>query len=391
MRPTLDFFRISIWRVIFVAILLSGLAGLYVRFVYGLGAATNLSDSFPWGLWKGFNVVAGIGLGAGGFTVAATVHVFNLKRYRPILRIALLTALLGYSFMALALIVDIGRPYRIWHPVVMWGEHSVLFEVAWCVILYLNVLALELAPAVCERFGWRKLLRAVKAISAPVVIFGVILSTLHQSSLGSLFLILPEKLYPLWYTPLLPVFFFVSAICAGLSMVIIASWQGNRALGKQLELLVLEGLGRALAVVLAIYLLGRYLDLEDRGALTLLLRNRMETWLFALEISLLLAPMLLLFLHRVRSHPGRLYACALMVILGFVANRLNVTVTGLEASSGTHYVPKWSEVSVTLSMVALGFALFRFFAQHFPIFDERRPQPAAREAHAEQGVPAGVG
>ena len=106
-------------------------------------------------------MVAGIGLGAGGFTVAATVHVFNLKRYRPILRIALLTALLGYALMAMALIIDIGRPYRIWHPVVMWGEHSVLFEVAWCVILYLNVLALELAPAVCERFGWRKLLRGV--------------------------------------------------------------------------------------------------------------------------------------------------------------------------------------------------------------------------------------
>lgn len=373
MRASLAFFRISIWRIVFVAILLSGLAGLYVRFVYGLGGATNLSDIFPWGLWKGFNVVAGIGLGAGGFTVAATVHVFNLKRYRPILRIALLTALLGYSFMAVALAIDIGRPYRIWHPVVMWGEHSVLFEVAWCVILYLNVLALELAPAVCERFGWRKLLRAVSAISAPVVILGVILSTLHQSSLGSLFLILPEKLYPLWYTPLLPVFFFVSAICAGLAMVIIASWQGNRALGKRLEPPVLEGLGRALAVVLMIYLCGRFLDLQDRGVLALLRRNRIETWLFALEISLVLAPMLLLFQRRVRSHPGRLYACALMVILGFIANRLNVTITGLEASSGTHYIPKWSEVSVTLSMVALGFAVFRYFAQHFPIFEERRP------------------
>jgi Ni/Fe-hydrogenase subunit HybB-like protein len=313
-------------------------------------------------------------LGAGGFTVAATVHVFNLKRYRPILRVALLTALLGYSFMAVALAIDIGRPYRIWHPVVMWGEHSVLFEVAWCVILYLNVLALELAPAVCERFGWRKLRRAVSAISAPVVILGVILSTLHQSSLGSLFLILPEKLYPLWYTPLLPVFFFVSAICAGLAMVIIASWQGNRALGKRLEPQVLEGLGRALAVMLMIYLCGRFLDLQDRGALALLRRNRIETWLFGLEISLMLAPMLMLFQRRVRSHPGRLYACALMVILGFIANRLNVTITGLEASSGTHYIPKWSEVSVTLSMVALGFAVFRYFAQHFPIFEERRPR-----------------
>lgn len=400
MKISLDFFRVSIWRVVFVGILLSGVAGLYMRFVYGLGGATNLTDSFPWGLWKGFNVVAGIGFGARGFTVAATVHIFNLKRYRPILRIALLTALLGYSFMAVALIIDIGRPYRIWHPVVMWGEHSVLFEVAWCVILYLNVLALELAPAVCERFGWRKLLRCANFISAPVVIFGVILSTLHQSSLGSLFLILPEKLYPLWYTPLLPVFFFVSAICAGLSMVIIALWQGNHALGKPLELPVLEGLGRALAVVLMIYLCGRFLELGDRGALPLLLRNRTETWLFGLEILLMLAPMLLLFQYRVRSRPGRLYACALMVILGFIANRLNVTVTGLEASSGTHYVPKWSEVSVTLALVALGFAVFRFSAQHFPIFEDRFPQPPVYagdadgededEQDAEEEVPVGV-
>lgn len=171
-------------------------------------------------------------------------------------------------------------------------------------------------------------------------------------------------------------------------MVIIASWQGNRALSKQLELPVLEGLGRALAVLLMVYLVGRCLDLEDRGALALLVQNRTETWLFALENALLLVPMLLLFRRSVRSSSGTLYACALMVILGFIANRLNVTVTGLEASSGTHYVPKWSEVSVTLSMVALGFAAFRFFAQHFPIFEERRPQPVA---YAEEEVPVGAG
>jgi len=321
------------------------------------------------------------------------VHIFNLKRYRPILRVALLTALLGYSLMALALTIDIGRPYRIWHPIVMWGDHSVLFEVAWCVILYLNVLALELAPAVCERFGWGKLLRGVNAVSVPVVIFGVILSTLHQSSLGSLFLIVPEKLYPLWYTPVLPVMFFISAICAGLSMVIIASWQSNRALGKHLELSVLEGLGRVLAVILLIYLFGRFLDLENRGVLSLLVKNRMETWLFWLEIALLAVPMVLLFRPQVRWNPGRLYGCAVTVIFGFIANRLNVTITGMEAASGTHYVPKWSEVSVTLAMVALGFAAFRYAAQHFPIFEERRPWIGRAQPMAEKqasGSPARV-
>jgi len=238
--------RSVVWRAIFFLILAGGVAGLYVRFMYGLGAATNLSDQFPWGLWKGFNVLAGIGLGAGGFTIAATVHIFNLKRYKPVLRVALMTAFLGYSLMAVALAIDIGRPYRIWHPLFMWNEHSVLFEVAWCVMLYLMVLSLELAPAVCERFGWRRLLGWVRAISAPVVIFGVILSTLHQSSLGSLFLIVPQKLYPLWYTPILPVQFFISAVCAGLAMVIFASRQSNRALGKALAVPLVRGLARVL-------------------------------------------------------------------------------------------------------------------------------------------------
>lgn len=173
-------------------------------------------------------------------------------------------------------------------------------------------------------------------------------------------------------------------------MVIVASWQGNRALGKQLELPVLEGLGRALAVVLMVYLLGRYLDLQDRGALPLLLRNRMETWLFALEHLLLLIPMLLLFERRVRRNPGALYGCALMVVMGFIANRLNVTVTGLEASSGTHYVPKWSEVSVTLSMVALGFAVFRYAAQNLPIFPVAQQRRMPLAAYSPEGPMAGV-
>ena len=167
--------RLTLWRVLFALIMFGGLCGLYVRGMYGLGGSTNLTDRFPWGLWKGFNVLTGIGLGAGGFTIAATVHIFNLKRYKPILRIALLTAFLGYSLMAVALMIDIGQPQRIWHPIVMWNEHSVLFEVAWCVMLYLTVLSLEFAPAVCERFRWRAVLKFVRMISAPVVIFGVVL------------------------------------------------------------------------------------------------------------------------------------------------------------------------------------------------------------------------
>jgi Ni/Fe-hydrogenase subunit HybB-like protein len=381
MRKLLELPRTRFWRVVFFLILFAGACGLYVRLMYGLGGATNLSDAFPWGLWKGFNVLAGIGLGAGGFTVAATVHVFNLKRYKPILRIALMTAFLGYSLMAVALTIDIGRPYRIWHPLFMWNEHSVLFEVAWCVMLYLTVLSLELAPAVCERFGWRKILSWVRAISPPVVIFGVVLSTLHQSSLGSLFLIVPEKLYPLWYTPLLPVLFFISAVCAGLAMVIFASWQSYRALGKQLALPLLDGLARVLAVILLFYLSLRFADLSRRGVLGVLMQNRRETWLFLLEIALLAVPMLLLFRSRIRASAHALYTCALMVLFGFVANRLNVAITGLESSLGTHYLPKWPELMITLSLVSVGFAVFRAAAIHLPLFTE--PEPAAMEEELE--------
>jgi Ni/Fe-hydrogenase subunit HybB-like protein len=382
-RKILELPKSTVWRVIFFLILAGGLAGLYVRFRYGLGAATNLSDNFPWGLWKGFNVLAGIGLGAGGFTVAATVHIFNLKRYKPILRIALMTAFLGYSLMAVALTIDIGRPYRIWHPLVMWNDHSVLFEVAWCVMLYLTVLSLELAPAVFERLKWRRLLRFVRAISAPVVIFGVILSTLHQSSLGSLFLIVPEKLYPLWYTPLLPVLFFISAVCAGLAMVIFACWQGQRALGKRLALPVVQGLARVLAVMLLFYLSVRCADLWRRDAFPLLELNRRETWLFGLEIALLAVPMLLLFRARIRADAHSLYVCALMVLFGFVANRLNVAVTGFEASLGTHYIPKWPEAMITLSLISVGFAVFRAAALNLPLFMEAEPSSALKELELE--------
>jgi Ni/Fe-hydrogenase subunit HybB-like protein len=379
MKTLLRFPRFSVWHFIFAVIILGGLRGLYVRAVYGLGAATNLTDRFPWGLWKGFNVLTGIGLGAGGFTVAATVHILNLKRYKPILRIALLTAFLGYSLMAVALMIDIGQPQRIWHPIVMWNDHSVLFEVAWCVMLYLTVLSLEFAPAVCERFGWRKVRTAVGLISAPVVIFGVVLSTLHQSSLGTLFLIVPEKLYGLWYTPLLPVLFFLSAVCAGLAMVLFACRQSRQAFGRKVPAQLMEGVARVLVVMLAIYQALRWADLLGRGAWRLLAQNRTETWLFGLETALLTVPLLVLLRGRNRANREARYLCSLMVLFGFVANRLNVSITGLEASQGTHYMPKWPEVMITFSLISVGFAIFRMAALHLPLFVEPKraeePEP----------------
>lgn len=277
--------------------------------------------------------------------------------------------------MVVALLYDLGRPDRLWHPIVMWNPHSAMFEVAWCVMLYTTVLFLEFVPIVLEKFGWHKPLGWIHNISVPLMIAGVLLSTLHQSSLGTLFLIVPEKMYPLWYTPILPVLFYISAIAVGLAMTIFESWHSSRAFGRALELPLLASMGRVLAVLLSVYLWVRFLDLSHRHALVLLTRNRTETWLFLLEMALLAVPMVLLYRRGVRLNPGALYACAVMVIFGFIANRLNVGITALEAGSGTYYVPRWSEISITLAIVAAGFAIFRAIAQYFPVFEAQAREP----------------
>jgi Ni/Fe-hydrogenase subunit HybB-like protein len=383
--------KITVWRAIFAAILLAGLYATYLRVFYGLGGATNLSDSFPWGLWIGFDVMCGVALAAGGFTLVAMVHIFNIKTYRPVLRPAILTAFLGYILVVVGLLYDLGRPDRLWHPLVMWNPHSVMFEVAWCVTLYSTVLFLEFLPVVFEKFGLHKPLEWIHKISVPLMILGVLLSTLHQSSLGSLFLIVPVKEYPLWYSPLLPLLFYVSSIAAGLAMTIFESWHSSRAFGRALELPLLASIGRVLAVVLSVYLWIRFIDLAHRNAFPLLLRNRTETWLFLLEIGLMLVPAILLYQRATRMRPGALYACSVMVVFSLIANRLNVGITGLEAGSGTHYTPRWSEMAVTLSIVAAGFAIFRAVAQYFPVFEAHSHEHAAEKVGEAEADSVAVG
>ncbi len=364
--------KLTFWRAVLVLILAAGFYSTVLRFTKGLGAATNLSDQFPWGLWIGFDVLCGVGLAAGGFTLAATVYVFHIERFHAVLRPSILTAFLGYALVAVALLYDLGKPYNIWHPLVMWNPHSVMFEVAWCVMLYLTVLALEFSPAVLERFHLQTPLRVVKAATIPLVIVGVLLSTLHQSSLGSLFLIVPSKLHPYWYSPLLPVFFFISAVSVGLAMVIFESNLSSRALGREIEMPLLEVLGRAMAVVLAIYGLLKFQDLWGRGALVHLREPSTETVLFLLEMTLgVLIPLPLLLFRKVREDRDGLFGVAVLVITGFILNRLNVSITGLEAYSGVHYFPRWTEVAVTLSIVGVGFLLFSLAVRYLNVFERQ--------------------
>ena len=374
---------ITFWRAVLIVIFISGIYSTLLRFTKGLGAATALSDQFPWGLWVGFDVLCGVGLAAGGFTLAAAVYVFNLERFHAIVRPAILTAFLGYGLVAVALLFDLGRPYRIWHPMVMWNPRSVMFEVAWCVMLYLTVLALEFSPVVLARFHLEKPLKIMKRITPLLVIAGVLLSTLHQSSLGSLYLIVPSKLHPYWYSPWLPVQFFISAIGVGLAMVIFESNLSARAFNREIEMPLLSELGKGLVVVLSIYGLMRFQDLASRGALGLLREPSTETLLLILELSIgTIIPIILLANRSMRENREGLFATAVMVITGFLLHRLNVSVTGLEASSGAHYFPKWTEVSVTLSLVGAGFLFFALAVRYLGVFD-------AEPVKASAGHPAG--
>jgi Ni/Fe-hydrogenase subunit HybB-like protein len=332
-------------------------------------------------------------LAAGGFTLAATVHIFHLKRFEPIVRPAILTAFLGYVLVCMALMFDLGRPWNIWHPLIMWNPHSVMFEVGWCVTLYTTVLALEFLPLVLERFRLERARLMLRRIMIPIVILGVILSTLHQSSLGTLFLIMPQKMNALWYTPLLPILFYISAIATGLAMTIFESWHSARAFARQLEFPLVQKLSRVLAVIIAVYLAMRFMDLSARHAWVMMDQPGTERWLFGVEVVLMAVPMLLLFRERTRNSPQAVYLCSVMYLLGFVTNRLNVGITSMERASGVQYIPKWSEVAVTLGLVAAGFAIFRVAAQYLPVFEDDVPPaaPAAWEAEASDAysVPAG--
>jgi Ni/Fe-hydrogenase subunit HybB-like protein len=364
-------FRPGFWTYLFAVILAAGAVVTVLRYWKGLGAVTNLSDSFPWGLWIGFDVLCGVGLAAGGFTITTAVYVFNLKRFQPIVRPTIITAFLGYILVAVGLLYDLGKPWNIWHPIVMWNPRSAMFEVSWCVMLYLIVLALEFSGMVFERLGWRRAVAVQHAAVVPLVIAGAIISTLHQSSLGTFYLITPGKLHALWYTPYLPLLFLLSAIAGGLAMIIIESRLSSRALGRGLEMPLLSSIGKALLVALGVYGAARVLDLLARGALKEVLAPGREAFFLQIELAIgVIFPMALLAFTAVRRNSGRLYAAALLVVAGFIVNRLNVSITGLEGAQGGHYVPTPAEGIITLMLVGIGVAAFALAVRYLRVMPE---------------------
>jgi len=363
------------------------------RFVHGLGAVSNLSDAAPWGLWIGFDVMGGVALAAGGFVLAATVYIFGLERYRPFVRPAILTAFLGYAAVAAGLLYDLGLPWHIWHPIVYWQYHSVLFEVAACVMLYLTVLALEFAPVVLEhpRFAhpWlRKVLHGLKRATIPLVIAGITLSTLHQSSLGSLFLITPYRLHPLWYSPYMYGLFLVSAVGLGLMTVVLESALAKHFLGHQVHADALAGLGKAAAVVLLSYAALRLGDLALRGVLADTFGRSWHTTLFVAELGVsAIVPGGLLLLKRVRSSLAGLTFCAALTVVGMVWYRLDVSIVAFARREGLGYFPSWMEFAVSLGIVAGAALIFIFFVERFRVYDEGSLQVPAEPPSFDPATP----
>jgi len=363
--------RITPFRVIAAVILAAGLYVTFLRFWGGLGRVTNLNDQFPWGMWIAFDVLCGVALAAGGFTMTAMGYILGIERYRAIVRPAVLTAFLGYLLVVAGLMFDLGRPWQIWHPLIMWNPHSVMFEVAWCVMLYTIVLSFEFSPILFEKLGWRSPARWYRSVAIIFVVLGVLLSTLHQSSLGSLFLIAPNKVHPLWWSPLLPILFFVSAVMVGFAVVIFESYMSARAFNESLERRLIVDLARFLFVSLIVFLAIRFQDLLSRGVLQYTIYNKMETYFFWIEQLFFIIPIWALSRPALRINEKAIFWSSVSVILGLVFNRFNLSITAVIAMSEYKYYPSFLEVFTSLFLVTFGVVLFWMAVKYLPIFKHK--------------------
>lgn len=370
-------------NLIIAAILAVGLPVFVYRFYAGLGAVTNLSQTAPWGIWIGFDMMTGIVLAAGGFTIGATVQIFNLKDYHPIERPAILTAFLGYVMAIVGLLADLGRPWNIVMALVSNGSASVLYEVAWCVMCYSTVLALEFSVPLFEWLGWKKFHSVMRKTLVALTVLSVIFSTMHQSALGSLFLIAPTKLHPLWYTPYIFIFFFVSAIIAGLSMVVVESMLSHKAFASQLKGAHFDldkltiGLGRAGALVMFAYFFLKLQGVVD-GHTWGHLATGWGAWWLVETVGFVLVPALL-YAYGARNGSAKIVRVAgVMGVLSIVLNRLNMSVIAFNWNEPVRYVPSWQEVMVSVTLVTLLIVLFRWVVNRMPILKE---DPAFPQEH----------
>ncbi len=357
--------------VLVVLITIGALVAAY-RMFFGLGAATNMNDGYPWGFWLGLDVLGGVAMAAGGFIIACAVYLFNWKKYRPIVRPAILTAFLGYLMAVIAIFFDIGHPFRLPHPMVMWQYHSVMWVVAMHVIFYTTTLALEFSPMLFERLGWEKARRAVGKVMVGAVIFGVMLSTLHQSSLGAVFLIAPYKMSPLWWDTKLPFHFLVSAVAMGLAMVSFETMLSGRFLEHKVDKEIFYGLARGTLIVLSFYLLLKLYQLVTVASPKMAFDGSVEGNMYLLEMLIgVILPIAILSIKKMRTNVNILFSVNILVIVGVLLNRMNVCLFSMERYNTWHgaaYTPSWKEFAVSLGIISLGVFLYKMSAKHLPLF-----------------------
>lgn len=374
-------FRPTGWNILALLLVIFGLILAFIRYTQGLGAVTNLSDTYPWGFWIAFDVMCGVALAAGGFLIAGVVHIFNIQRYKPIIRPAILTAFLGYFLVIIGVMMDLGRPWWIYHVIIFPQPHSVMLEVGLCVIFYFIVLFLEILPMYFQGVKNYPAYKALHAISIPLVIIGIVLSTLHQSSLGGLLLLAREQLNPLWYSPNLPFNFFLSAVMVGLAMVIFESQLSSKTYKRAIENDILESLAKGCAIILGIYLVWRMIDISINGGWAGLSAGYEATW-FWIEIVLGVVLPLLMFIGPGRANAASRQWAASFVIIGVVLNRINATMTGMISSLGERYFPSWQEIFISLAIVSAGLLIFQAIVQMLPIFDLEVKEAEAEMAQA---------
>ncbi len=362
------------FNVISVPVILVGLVILVVRFTQGLGSVTNLNQQFPWGFWIGFDVVTGVALAGGAYVITFVVYVMKVERYHAIVRVTVLNGFLAYVFYAGALMLDLGKPWHIINPIIgnSFGYNSVLFLVAWHFLLYMTAEFIEFSPAVAEWLGARRIRRLMKSLTVGAVIFGITLSTLHQSGLGALFLMAKGKIHPLWYTEFIPILFFVSSIFAGLSMIIVEGTVSHRVLKDHMDAehgefdKLIFGLARGAAVTMFAYYFFKALIFIHEHHWDLM-GDFWGYWYLVEIVGLTLVPCFMFAYGARHRSLGIIRAAAVLALVGVVLNRLNISLIAFNWFVPNHYYPSWQELWMTLSVVFAEIWVFRWVVSRMPV------------------------
>ncbi len=366
------------FNVISIPIMILGLALIVIRFWKGLGSVTNLTQEVPWGLWIGFDVVTGVAFAGGAYVITFMVYILNMNKYHSIVRITVLNGFLAYVFYAGALLLDLGRPWNVINPIIgnSFGTSSVLFLVAWHFLLYMVAQLIEFSPAIAEWLGAKRIRKILSGMTIAAVIFGITLSTLHQSGLGALYLMARDKIHPLWYSEFIPVMFFVSSIFAGLSMVIFEGSISHKVFFDQISERnhkahngIVTGLSRICAVAMFTYFFLQILVFVH-GKHWDLLNTPMGYWYLVEMIGFVLIPMVLFFYSYRRKSISLIKVAALLTMIGVILNRLNVTVIGFRWDAAIRYIPTWMELVVTLAVIFTEIWVFRWVINRMPVLRE---------------------